>query len=70
MLLKEKIIDISTGEEKIIERNATVEEIAEIERVQAEMAKHAAKQAEAVIAKAALLEKLGITADEAKLLLG
>jgi len=50
-------------------RNATSEEIAEIEARQAEAeARQAEAQAKAQ-AKAALLERLGITADEAKLLL-
>jgi hypothetical protein len=63
----ERIHDISTGE--ITEREYTANEIAE---VQANIAKETAKaQAEAIKAaeKAALLERLGITADEAALLL-
>ena len=51
-------------------RDATAQEIAEIEAQRAEGV--AIKQAEAdkVATKAALLERLGITADEAALLLG
>ncbi len=50
-------------------RDATVEEIAEIEAVKAE-AKAKELEAEAKAeAKAALLDRLGITEDEAKLLL-
>jgi hypothetical protein len=59
------------GESK--QRQATPEEAANIEAAQAEATESIAKQlAEAntkAIAKAALLERLGITADEAKLLL-
>jgi hypothetical protein len=50
-------------------RNANAEEIKNIEAIAAaELAKQADAEAKAT-AKAALLEKLGITADEAKLLL-
>jgi DNA recombination-dependent growth factor C len=50
-------------------RDATAEEIAEIEaRQAAELARQAEAEAKAQ-AKAELLERLGITADEAKLLL-
>jgi hypothetical protein len=64
---KEKIVNIETNEETW--RDFTPEEIAEIERAQAKAAEIAAKESEALAAKAALLEKLGITEDEAKLLL-
>jgi hypothetical protein len=55
--------------DQIIEVEMTEEEIneIEIERVKAE--EKAQKAAETASAKAALLEKLGITEDEAKLLL-
>lgn len=68
MVLKEKIIDANTGE--ITWRNYTDAEIAEVEKAQAEAAEKVAKAAEAAAAKAALLAKLGITEDEARLLLG
>ena len=63
----EKIYDVTTGE--TTQREYTADEIAEVE---ANIAKESAKaEAEAIKAaeKAALLAKLGITADEAKLLL-
>lgn len=62
-----KIHDVTTGE--VIEREMTADELAQLE---IDIAAHAAeKEAEAIKAaeKAALFEKLGITADEAKLLL-
>jgi hypothetical protein len=66
--LQEKIINIQTNE--ITYRDYTPEEMAEIETAkqlrEAEIADLAIKEA----ARAALLDKLGITADEAKLLLG
>ena len=65
-------VNCATGE--VIERPLTADEIAanEAAQVQAELDKAAAdKEAAAkAVAKAALLAKLGINADEAKLLLG
>jgi hypothetical protein len=51
-------------------RNATPEEVAQIELAQAAKAAQDQADAEKATAKAALLERLGITADEAALLLG
>lgn len=66
-MYKEKIVNIETGEETW--RNYTEQEIMDVEKNQTEaLAKEAAK-AEAKAAKSALLEKLGITEEEAKLLL-
>jgi hypothetical protein len=65
---KEKIVDAITGE--VTWRDYSAEEVLQIEnnlqQIAAEQAEAAAKAAE----KAALLERLGITADEAQLLLG
>lgn len=63
----EKIVDVSTGEETL--REYTAEEIDAVKRAQAESAERIAKQEEAALAREALLKKLGITEDEAKLLL-
>jgi hypothetical protein len=63
-----KIVNCETGEE--IVRDATIEEIAQME---IDAANTAARKAEAeakAAEKQALLDRLGITADEAKLLLG
>ena len=51
-------------------RNATAEEIEAIEANQASEVARIAAQEEKATAKAALLDRLGITADEAALLLG
>jgi hypothetical protein len=62
-----KIVNCETGEE--IVRDANAEEIAQMEIYAAQ---EAARQAEAeakAAAKAALLEQLGITEEQAKLLL-
>jgi hypothetical protein len=66
-MYKEKIVNAATGEETW--RDYTAAEIAEVEAAKAEAETerlaHEAKASE----KAALLVKLGITEDEAKLLL-
>jgi hypothetical protein len=63
-----KIVNCTTGEE--IVRDANAEELAKMEAIQ-EMELIIKAQAEAKAAeKQALLDRLGITADEAKLLLG
>jgi CRISPR/Cas system type I-B associated protein Csh2 (Cas7 group RAMP superfamily) len=66
----EKIVDITTGEETIVERQETAAD----KKLREEKAKEfAAKQAEAEAKEAArqiILDRLGLTADEAKLLLG
>ena len=63
----ERIINIETGEETW--RDYTPAEIEEVERAQAEAAELFAKQVEAEAKKQALLDRLGITAEEARLLL-
>ena len=63
-----KEYNCETGEEII--RDATAEEIAQIELDAANAAATKAEAEAKAIAKVALLDRLGITADEAKLLLG
>lgn len=64
----EKIIDISTGETII--RNYTSEEIAQIEAALARNKEIELLQTEASNKRAQILEKLGLTDEEAKILLG
>ena len=69
MKIIQKEFNIQTGEETIIERDETTQEQTKREAAEA---KFAAQQAEAeakATAKAALLAQLGITAEQAKLLL-
>jgi hypothetical protein len=70
MKLTEKIFDITTGEETIIEREETKAE--QTARLKAEAEAEAIRsEAEAKLtAKALLLQRLGITEAEAALLLG
>lgn len=66
------VANVETGE--ISERNATDEELQQYAKDAAEreiaLNIKLAEQSEAAAAKAALLEKLGITEEEARLLLG
>lgn len=67
-MYKERIVNVETGEEILQDYNA--EQLAELEKAQAEAAQ---KQAEAESKEAerqAVLTKLGLTADEAKLIFG
>lgn len=64
-----KIIhNVETGE--IIERELTTEEFAQLKKDEAIAVAEAQAKAEAQAQRQALLAKLGITEDEAKLLLG
>jgi phosphopantetheinyl transferase (holo-ACP synthase) len=63
-----KIHNISTN--KIIEREMNADELAQWEADKAAAEAAAAEAAAKEAARQALLDKLGITADEAKLLLG
>ena len=62
-----KIVDLETGEEVIREMNS--EELAQLEADQAEALVIASAKAAQAAEKAALLAQLGITEDQAKLLL-
>lgn len=66
--MKIYVHNIETGE--AIERDMTAEEVAQWEADQAANEAAANEAAAAASAKAALLAKLGITAEEAALLLG
>jgi len=62
-----KIVNIQTGEETV--RDATAEEIAQIELDATNSAAEKAEAETKETAKAALLTQLGITAEQARLLL-
>lgn len=70
----ETIVDFQTGEINVIERDYTPDEIKIIEanrqRTIEDMNKAQAEAEARASARQALLDKLGITEDEAKLLLG
>ena len=62
-----KIHDIATGE--VFDREMNAEELAQLESQEAAQANQKAAEATKAAEKAALLTKLGISNDEAKLLL-
>jgi ParB-like chromosome segregation protein Spo0J len=62
-----KIHNVETNE--VIEREMNADELAKWKTDQANLLAEAQAKAKAAASKAALLEKLGITEDEAKLLL-
>ena len=70
MKITEKDFNIITGEETITERDMTTEEFAQYEADQAAGAEKSAAEAAKAEQRADLLERLGITAEEAQLLLG
>lgn len=70
MKITERIYDATTGETTDIERTLSAEEVAFREQLELESKSRAEEVAKSVAEKAALLEKLGISEDEAKLLLG
>lgn len=70
MKIIEKIYDVETGEESVIEREETLEECEQRKAAEAQTAILVANLAKKAEAKAALFERLGITEEEAKLLLG
>lgn len=63
-----KIVNVQTGEE--VEREMNAAEFSAWQEEQATQAAKAAEEAAKAQARQALLDKLGITEDEAKLLLG
>jgi DNA-binding protein H-NS len=70
MKITERTFDAQTGETVDIERELTKAEIAERKEGDARIQAMLNAQAEKAATKAALLERLGITADEAASLLG
>jgi len=70
MLTTEKIFDVQTGLETIIEREMTADELLQHEKALAEIEASQKAADKASAARQAVLEKLGLTADEAAALLG
>jgi hypothetical protein len=69
MKITEKIVDINTGEEQIVEREATLQEIEEIEAAKKQAVERQLRIDSEKKARLEVLQKLGITEEEAKLLL-
>lgn len=69
MKITEKTFDVETGKETLTERDETPQEIAERELAEKNHAIFKAENEARAIAKAALLKRLNMTAEEAALLL-
>lgn len=67
-MYRELILDIETGKETW--RDYTDEEIAKVEEAQAKAAKLLAERAKQEAARKAIFEKLGLSPEEVKTLLG
>ena len=70
MKITEKIFDITTGVETIVEREETNAEIKAREKREAEKAKIEAVVNAIETQRQAIADRLGLTADELKVLLG
>ena len=70
MKIIEKEFNVQTGEETITERDETAAEKKAREKFDKEIAAAQAEAEAKAIARQAILDRLGLTADEAKLLLG
>jgi hypothetical protein len=66
--MKNKVTDVFVETGEVVEREMTAEELAQYKIDQADLAAKASKKEADAAAKATLLERLGITAEEAKLL--
>lgn len=69
MLIIEKIFDVQTGEETIIEREETAQEKTEREQFEARIAEQNKLAVEQAAKRADILAKLGLSEEEAKVLL-
>lgn len=70
MQITETIFDVVTQQTTVIERDASPEEIAERETAQAQAAQAQAEAQAKATQRAAILERLGLTEEEAAVLLG
>jgi hypothetical protein len=70
MKLIQKEVNVLTGEETITEREETAVEIKAREAEEKEIAKRQAEAEVRATARQSILDRIGLTADEAKLLLG
>ena len=70
MKITEKIFDAQTGEETIVEREETAQEVAEREAFETKLATQQAQANSKAAQRRAILEHLGITEEEARILLG
>jgi hypothetical protein len=64
MIIKEKIVDLTTGTETIIDRELTAEELVAYEEDQARIEAEEAELAAKAAARQAVLDKLGLTKED------
>jgi len=64
MIITEKIYDVKTGETTVIDREATTDEIAFYEAAKAESEAAQAEATAKEAARQAVLDKLGLTAED------
>lgn len=69
MKIIEKIVNVTTGEETIVEREETAEETKTRKDIEKQNAEIATDQATKAAARQAVLDKLGLTAEEIAALL-
>ena len=70
MKISEKDFNVETGEETITEREETIAELKAREKREAEFAKIQAEAEAKALARQAIADRLGLTADELKVLFG
>ena len=70
MKIVEKIFDITTGEETIVERDETIAEKKAREKRETQYEKAQAEAQTKLAAREAIADRLGLTADELQVLLG
>ena len=70
MKITEKEFNVITGEETITERDATPKEIAEAQRLQTEAVERQAEAEAKAVTRQVILDRLGLTEEEARILLG
>jgi hypothetical protein len=70
MKITEKIVNVQTGEETITERDETTAEKKAREALEKEFAAAQAEAEAKAIQRQVILDRLGLTSDEAKILLG
>lgn len=70
MKIIEKVFDAITGEETVFEREETAQEKAEREALENKLEQRRIEEISKANARQAILDRLGLTEEEARLLLG
>lgn len=70
MKITEKIVNVETGEETFVDRNETTQEAAERKAYESKLVEEQVEAEAKQAQRQAIFDRLGLTADEAKILLG